>query len=108
MKPVLKKMLRNLLVPVVCFSLMDFIQADSTGTVPDLGKGTLYLKENRIIKNIRIREVKAYWIVYEKDGNLHDKMMDEITWIEFPEAKPEPLLMTFVNNKPLLKKFSPH
>ena len=104
MKPVLKKMLRNLLVPVVCFCLMNFIQADSTGTVPDLGKGTLYLKENRIIKNIRIREIKSYWIVYEKDRNLHDKMMDEIIRIDFPEAKPGPVRMFFENNKPVLKK----
>ena len=99
-------MFRSLLVPVVCFSLMNFIQTDSTGTLPVLGKGSMYLKENRVIKNIRVREIKAYWIVFEKDGSLHDRMIDEISRIEFPEAKPGPVVMIFENNKPVMKKMN--
>ena len=104
MKPYLKKMFRSVLVPVVCFSMMNFIQTDSTSTLHGLGKGSMYLKENRVIKNIRVRELKAYWIVFEKNGSLHDRMIDEIARIEFPEAKPEPVIMVFENNRPVLKK----
>jgi hypothetical protein len=83
---------------------LQFVQSDGGNMINNLGKGIIYLNENRIIKNIRLKEINAFWIVYEKDGNLHDKLMEEINHIEFPEAKPEPVSMQFENKKPVLKK----
>ena len=97
------KILRSFIVCFVCIMQMQFVQSDDIFPSLNLGKGIIYLKEKRVIKNIRLKEIKTYWIIYQKDESLHDRMMDEIVRIEFPDAKPEPLIMEFENNKPVLK-----
>ena len=102
MKPTIKFLIRNTALVIVSLMLLRFQEADDT--LKNLGKGIIYLKENRIIKNIKLREIKSIYIVYEKEGNLHDRTMEEIKWIEFPDAKPEAVKMIFENNKPVVKK----
>jgi hypothetical protein len=79
--------------------LLQFTQTDSTFTAIKQEKGIIYLKDNHIIKNIRIREIKPFWVVYEKEGNLHDRAMDEIDRIEFLQLKSGPVKMIFEKNK---------
>ena len=99
----LLKIFRCFTVSLVCIMQMQFVQSNNIIASLNLGKGIMYLKEKKVIKNIRLREIKTYWIIYQKDESLHDRMMDEIVRIEFPDAKPEPLIMEFENNKPVLK-----
>jgi hypothetical protein len=97
--------IRNIIFVFVSVMQMQMIQ--STEAVPSiLGKGIIYTKNKRVIKNMRLAEIKAYWIIYKKDESLHDMMMDEIKRIEFPEAKPEPVALEFENNNVLTKKMS--
>ena len=98
--------IRSFLALFVCIMQMQFVQSPDTVVPSQLGKGIIYLKERSIIKNILLKEIKAYWIIYQKDGSFHDKMMDEILRIEFPNANPEPIVMEFVNNKMIVKKIS--
>ncbi|MBI4930436.1 MAG: hypothetical protein HY841_06715 [Bacteroidetes bacterium] len=65
-----------------------------------LGIGKIIEKDNSVIKNINLLEIKEYWIVYEKNSSTHDKMMDVISRIEFTESKWGPLKLEFHNNKP--------
>ena len=45
-------------------------------------KTRIVLKDGSMKKNCRIKEMHSYWIVYEKDGSLHDQMIDKIQRIE--------------------------
>src|SRR5688572_24556931 len=74
-------------------------QTGSTDAMKQLGKGIIYLKEQRIIKNIRLKEMKSNYVVYEKDGSLHDRLFDEIKRIDFPDARPLPMQLTFTDGK---------
>ena len=67
-----------------------------------LGTGKIIEKDNSIIKNIKLMEVKEYWIVYEKNSSSHDLMMDVIRRIEFPESKWGAIKIEFPKNKPEL------
>ena len=64
-----------------------------------LGIGKIIEKDNSIIKNIKILEIKEYWIVYEKNSSSHDIAMEVIRRIEFPESKWGPVKIEFPNNK---------
>jgi len=64
-----------------------------------LGVGKIFEKDNSIIKNIKILEIKEYWIVYEKNLSSHDIMMDVIRRIEFPESEWGAVKIEFPNNK---------
>ena len=103
------KRIRSLVILFASLIQMQFVQSTDIVASSQLGKGIIYLKEKRIIKNIILKEIKTYWIIYQKDESLHDKMMDEILRIEFPDANPEPIVMEFVNNKMIAKKMPiPH
>jgi hypothetical protein len=97
--------IQSFLVIVVSLFLFQRANAQTVISADSLGKGTLYLKEDRIIKNIRIREIRSFWIEFEKEGNLHDKAMDEIVRIEFPDAKPAPIILVFEKNNPVFRPY---
>lgn len=64
-----------------------------------LGTGRIVEKDNTILKNITLVEVKDYWIVYLKDKSLHDMPMQSIRRLEFPESKWGVLYIEFNDNK---------
>ena len=95
---------------IACFAMLFIFVAATQEQHPsqsllldDLGKGNMYLNEKRIIRNIWLKEIRAYWIIYEKDGNLHDRMMDEIEKLEFPKAKPQSTVIRFIDNTPVVQ-----
>ena len=94
----LTKSATTLLIVIYCWLQLDFIQIDTTQALNTLKKGTIFLKEDRIIKNVRLMQIKDIFIVYEKDGNLHDVMKDEIKRIEFINANPKPIVIVFENS----------
>ena len=46
-------------------------------------KTRIIMKDGSIKKNCKVTEIKEYWIVYEKEGSLHDVMIEKIERIEF-------------------------
>ena len=89
--------------------LLLFISAVKQQTAPDLSKkedlmalgiGKIFEKDNSIIKNITLNEVKEYWITYIKDKSLHDLAMEKISRIEFLQSKWGEVKMEFPDNKP--------
>ena len=75
----------------------DFSKAED---LQALGTGRIIEKDNSVLKNIKLIEVKEYWIVFEKNSSTHDLMMDVISRIEFPESKWGAIKLEFLNNKP--------
>jgi hypothetical protein len=75
-----------------------------------LGKGRIVEKDRSVRKNITLQEIhpqteeKAGYIVYMKDGSLHDMPIEEIDRIEFPEAEQGPVKMVFRNNTTVVTK----
>ncbi len=85
------------------------LSANMQGPFPDLskpedlaklGKGRIIEKDNSILKQIDLKEIKEYWIVYVKNESLHDKPMEYIKHLEFPNSKWGPLKIEFKKNKP--------
>lgn len=54
-----------------------------------LANTRIILKEFGIRKNCKIVEINEYWIVYIKDGSLHDLMIEEIKRIEIGDGSME-------------------
>ncbi len=98
MKTQVSKFASTILVLIYCSLQCNFIQIDSTQALKALDKGIIFLKEDRIIKNIRLMQINELYIVYEKNGNLHDLMKDEIKSMEFINAHPKPMVVVFENN----------
>lgn len=65
-----------------------------------LGVGRIVEKDHSIIKNITLHEVKEYWIVYIKNGSIHDLMTERIDRIEFSESKWGRIKIEFPGGKP--------
>ena len=65
-----------------------------------LGPGKIIEKDRSVLKNITLHEVKEYWIVYVKNGSVHDLMMEKIDRIEFSESKWGPIKIEFPGGKP--------
>jgi len=65
-----------------------------------LGIGKIIEKDNSIIKQITLKEIKEHWIVYIKNESLHDKHMEYIKRLEFPNSKWGKLKIEFPDNKP--------
>ncbi len=91
------------------------IYSSIRGDIPDLykkedlsslGIGRIIEGDNSTISKITLSEVQEYWIIYLKDGSLHEMMMDEIKCIEFKESKWGPLKITFPKNKPLITRLN--
>lgn len=55
--------------------------------VDSIGKVRIIQKDRSIKKNVMIREILSYWIVYEKDGSLHDMVISSIMRIEIGEER---------------------
>jgi len=43
----------------------------------------LVLKDRGVYKKITVHEIKGYWLVFLKDGSLHDISIDKIARIEY-------------------------
>jgi len=64
-----------------------------------LGIGRIVERDHSILKDISLAEMKEYWIVYVKDGSVHDMLMDNIDRIEFKQTKWGPLKIEFIQGK---------
>ncbi len=64
-----------------------------------LGVGKIVERDRSVIKNITLHEVKEYWIVYIKNGSIHDLMIERIDRIEFSESKWGLVKIEFTNGK---------
>lgn len=75
-----------------------------------LGKGRIVEKDKSIKKNIILQKIylgtedKAGYIMYLKDGSLHDMPIEEIDRIEFPGAEQGAVKMVFEENLLRIKK----
>ena len=103
----IKFMLRTTLM--LLFSLGQILPVLTQGHLPDpynkedikkLGTGRIIENDKTIIKKISLYEVKDFWITYEKDGSLHDLIIDKIDCLEFPNSKWGSLEIRFIGNKP--------
>ena len=70
-----------------------------------LGIGKIIQKDNSVYKDIKLIDIKEYWIVYEKNESSHDMMMEVIIRIEFPKSKWGPVKVEFKNNKPEVRQW---
>ena len=64
-----------------------------------LGVGKIVERDRSVIKNITLHEVKECWIVYIKNGSIHDLMIERIDRIEFSESKWGLVKIEFTNGK---------
>jgi len=71
-----------------------------------LGTGRIIEKDNTIIKKITLAAVNEYWIEYIKDNSLHDKLMEQIIRIEFPQSKWGAVKIEFPDNKPSISRLN--
>jgi hypothetical protein len=55
--------------------------------IVSLGKARIVLKDGSIKKSCRLREIHATWIIYVKDGVLHDLPMDKISRLELEDGE---------------------
>ncbi len=63
------------------------------------GPVRIVLKDGSVKKDCRLREIHDYWIVYEKNGSLHDQLIEKIQRIEI-SAEEEPVLVFDEKNRP--------
>ena len=56
-------------------------------SISTLGKSTIYLKDKSQLLHCIIKEVHAYWIVYQKNLVLHDMMKERIRCIETEDGR---------------------
>ena len=52
-----------------------------------LGNIRIVEKDGTIKKNATLKEIHSYWIIYEKDGSLHDFLISAIDRIELGNKK---------------------
>ena len=57
------------------------------------GAATMTLKDRSIYKRIIVHEINSYWIVFLKDGSLHDMLIEKISRIYY--GKGEGPIVTF-------------
>ena len=46
----------------------------------------IILTDGSIKKNCKVKEIHEYWLVYEKDGSLHDQLIEKIKRIEIGDG----------------------
>ena len=66
--------------------ISDEITGDSV-RIEDLGKLRIIEMDGSIKKNVIIKEIHTYWIVYEKEASLHDFLITSIERIEMEDYK---------------------
>ena len=59
---------------------------NGSGPVEELGRTRIALKDGTMRVACTLKEIHADWILYEKNGALHDLMIDKILRIETPEG----------------------
>jgi hypothetical protein len=64
-----------------------------------LGNTRIVFKDGSIRKNCKVKEINAYWIIYEKDGSLHDLMIEKIRRIEICDGTMQAIFFN-EKNKP--------
>ena len=94
-----------LALPPVLFAQTKLPDLSNKENLEALGIGKIYETDNTSIRDIKIFEIKEFWIVYIKDDSLHDILIEKINRIEFPESKWGRIVVTFKNNKPQLKYY---
>lgn len=65
-----------------------------------LGTGKIIEKDNSIIKQITLKEIREHWIVYIKNASLHDLPMESIRRLEFHDTKWGSIKIEFPDKKP--------
>lgn len=50
-----------------------------------IGRTRIHFKDGTIRKDCTMKEIKDQWLIYEKDGSLHDVEIEKISWIEFAD-----------------------
>jgi len=90
-------------VAVACQSQQ--LEADSV-LLQNLGKGTLFLRDRREIRNMRLYRIHGLYITYRKEGNLHDVLKEDIVTITFPQASPDPVEVIFNANGTVIRRLS--
>ncbi|MBN4062118.1 MAG: hypothetical protein COA57_02850 [Flavobacteriales bacterium] len=65
------------------------------------GTGKIILKDRSIIKKVIVHEIYPYWIIYKKDGSLHDLLIEEIDKIEIGKNK-QRVIVFDENNKTII------
>lgn len=66
--------------------VFDEITGDSIDIL-SLGSLRIVEKDGTIKKNVILKEIHSYWIIYEKDGSLHDFLISTIDRIEIGDKK---------------------
>lgn len=98
--------MRTLILLSIVWSFMFSVAAQNqkpnlanTEDLNALGIGKIVEKDRTVIKNIILYEVKEYWIVFKKDGSVHDLMMEQIERIEFNNSKWGSIKVEFPGSK---------
>ena len=90
----------------------DSAKADQKGIQIPAGRGgaaawkqfgpvRIVLKDGSVKKDCLLREIHAYWIVYQKNGSLHDQLIEKIQRIEI-SAEEAPVLVFDEKNRPVI------
>ena len=91
------------LVLITTYSVATHAQLPDLSKKEDLkalGIGRIIEKDRSVLKNITLHEVKEYWVVYIKNGSIHDLLMEKIERVEFSESKWGPIKLEFTDGKP--------
>ena len=82
-------------------------QLEKKDSIPlsQLEKTRIVLKDGSIKKNCHIKEINDYWILYLKDGSLHDQAIDKIRRIEITDGTMRAVFFD-ENNRPRLDIYS--
>lgn len=75
---------------------------DNSMLLSRLGNTRIIFKDGSIRKNCKIKEIHEYWIVYEKEGSLHDQLTENIKRIEIGDKTMQAVFFD-ENNKPFIK-----
>ncbi len=69
-----------------------------------MGRTKIYLKDGTVKIKCTVREVRSMYVLYEKDGVLHDLQLDRIDHLEIPDQK---FLIYFNTEKrPIIRYYS--
>jgi hypothetical protein len=72
--------------------------------VSQLEKTRIIFKDGSIRKNCKVKEIHDYWIVYEKEGSLHDLLIEKILRIEINDGTMRAIYFD-ERNKPEIRKY---
>jgi len=67
-----------------------------------LGNTRIILKDGSIKKNCNVKEINEYWIVFEKEGSLHDQLIEKIRRIEIEDGRMQAVFFD-ENNKSMIR-----